>query len=169
MWQDTTYTVCLHHFVFLNPSSCSLGLFSFKDLFTSLSEGIIKRARQTVYRPRLCPVCITSPYTLTMLMLLFAFLVPKIFWRQHIFGPDVFLIFVVDTSLSLLRYVFLYVVGWSCIFQYSFMKRHPWKCHWSSVYKKTENTLLKGCSRQNIPVKLNSVHTLICWPFFFIC
>lgn len=62
---------------------------------------------------------------------------------------------------------FFYLLGWSCIFQYSFLKQHTRKCHWS-VYKKTENTLLKGCSKQNHPVKFSANANLLAFFFFLI-
>lgn len=143
MWRDTTYAVsrCPHRFVILNPSSCSLGMFSpdsFNMLLTSLSDGII---RQSVYRPSLCPVCITSPYTLTMLLLLlFAFFGSKDFLKKAHFWS----------------WCISYFCGWFCLFFFAFyfviyiffnlwvegvffstvLKQHSGKCHGSSVSKK---------------------------------
>lgn len=136
MWQDTTRAVRRHRFVISHPSSCSLGLLSLKSFKSSAQQSVWRRhlttSSQTIYRPSLYSVCITFPYTLTMLLLLLlAFLVPKIFWKKHMFGPDVFLIFVV---IILFYFIFclcfiFYLLSWSCVFQCSSLKQHTWKCH----------------------------------------
>lgn len=71
----------------------------------------------------------------------FAFLVPKIFWRKHIFGPDVFLIFVV-VFFCLVIYIYVfYVLDWSCIFQYS-VETAPWEIEAASkrAFKRLQQT-----------------------------
>lgn len=147
-WLENVFTSCPHHFVILNPSSCSLGVFalnSFKVLYIGLSEGFIKGLASRQFIDQVSVLCITSPYTLTLLLLLlFASLVPKIllkkahFWSWCISSFCGWFLFFLPFTL------FCSSVGWSCIFQYS-VETDPREMP-SKLQKRHNTCSLKGCS-----------------------
>lgn len=123
---------------------------------------------ETVRRPRPGPVFITSPYTLTLLLLiLFCLFGSKDFLKKkHIFckRPDVFVSFVVDvlssssSSLCLLfSYILLYlwVEAVSVIAVWKRQPRQEPRCWWNSD------------PQQQQKQQQHSVHTFIIFFYFW--
>lgn len=104
-----------------------------------------------------------------LLLLLLAFLVPKIFWRKHMFGPDVFLIFVVIILFYFLPLLYFFI----CWVEAVFFSTVPWNSTLGNAIEASterERTHFKkrGCSEDNNPVKLNPVQTLNLMALFWL-
>lgn len=87
------------------------------------------------------------------------------FWFQRFSEESTFLVLMYFLFLwlffSALLYIYMYFMCWiEAAFFSTVLKQHPGKL------KQRLNAHLNGCSKQNNPVQLKSVHTLIYWLFF---
>lgn len=100
-----------------------------------------------------------SHYVVIAIILPFWF--QRFFWKKHIFGPGVFLIFVLVFFFS--AYIYIYIL-WDGLKLYFSVQ------HWNSTLRKSVDPASKhsnGCSKQIHP-QLNSVHTNLLAFFFFL-
>lgn len=107
-----------------------------------------------------------------LLLLLLAFFGSKDFLKKkkHMFGPDVFLIFVVIILFYFLPLFYFLSVGLKLYFSVQLFETAHLEMPLKHLQKEREHTLKKkrGCSRDNNPVKLNPVQTLNLMALFWL-
>lgn len=136
------------HFVILNPSSCSLGLFSpnsFNVLFTSLSEGIIKRLAARQFIDQVSVLYVSHLHILSLCC--YCYYLP--FWFQRFQKKAHFWSWCISYFCGWLFLPFFFVIFCICGLK-PITSVQCWNSTLGnvtdSVYKKTSNVRLKGCS-----------------------